>query len=148
MIIVFKPNATEQEIETVEIRIRELGQTPHEIVGVERKVVGAVGDERFKEQLQALETMPGVESAIPILKPYKLASREFKKQDTVIEVGNVTIGAKQLALMAGPCSVESREQMCETARLVKTAGANLMRGGAFKPRTSPYSFQGLEEEGF
>tara|TARA_B100000686_G_scaffold353758_1_gene460687 strand:+ start:4733 stop:5749 length:1017 start_codon:yes stop_codon:yes gene_type:complete len=147
MIIVFKPTASEFEIQTVEDRIRAIGYSPHEIVGVERKVLGAVGDERFKEQLLALETMPGVESVIPILKPYKLASREFKKTDTVVVVNHESVGGDRIALMAGPCSVESRKQILDTALLVKKAGANFMRGGAFKPRTSPYSFQGLEKEG-
>lgn len=147
MIIVFKPNASPQEIQAVEDKIKSLGYTPHEIVGVERKIVGAVGDDRFKEQLQAIETMPGVENAIPILKPYKLTSREVKPEDTIVQVDGIPIGGKQIALIAGPCSVESREQICNTATLVKDAGANFMRGGAFKPRSSPYSFQGLEEEG-
>lgn len=147
MIIVFKPNASPQEIKAVEDKIKSLGYTPHEIVGVERKIVGAVGDDRFKEQLQAIETMPGVENAIPILKPYKLTSREVKPENTVVQVDGIPIGGKQIALIAGPCSVESREQICNTAVQVKEAGANFMRGGAFKPRSSPYSFQGLEEEG-
>jgi 3-deoxy-7-phosphoheptulonate synthase len=91
--------------------------------------------------------MPGVESVVPILKPYKLASREVKSSNTVCQVGDATIGGKEIAIMAGPCSVESRDQVCTTAKLVKEAGANFLRGGAYKPRTSPYSFQGLEEEG-
>ncbi len=147
MIIVMKPDATPEQIEEVEAQIEELGYKPHEIVGVERKVIGAVGDERGKDRLQMIESMPGVESVFPILKPYKLASREVQAQDTVVQVDGVSIGAREIAIMAGPCSVESQDQIVGTAREVKQAGANIMRGGAFKPRTSPYSFQGLEEEG-
>jgi 3-deoxy-7-phosphoheptulonate synthase len=147
MIIVMSPHATAEQIQTVEDRIKELGYACHEIVGVERKVIGAVGDERGKDRLQAIESMPGVESVVPILKPYKLASREVKSSNTVCQVGDATIGGEEIAIMAGPCSVESREQVCTTAKLVKKAGANFLRGGAYKPRTSPYSFQGLAEEG-
>ena len=147
MIIVMRPDATPEQIEAVETQITDLGYRPHEIIGVERKVIGAVGDERGKDRLQMIESMPGVESVFPILKPYKLASREVQSKDTVIQLDGVTIGSKEIAIMAGPCSVESRDQIVETARGVKQAGANIIRGGAFKPRTSPYSFQGLEEEG-
>ena len=147
MIIVMQAGATPEQIQAVEDQIVELGYKAHEIIGVERKVIGAIGDERGKDRLQMIESMGGVESVIPILKPYKLASRETKPHDSVIDVDGVPVGGKQIAIMAGPCSVESREQICKTARLVKEAGANMMRGGAFKPRTSPYSFQGLEEEG-
>jgi len=140
-------DATPEEIEQVENTIRELGYTPHEIVGVERKVIGAVGDERGKDRLQSIETMGGVESVFPILKPYKLASREVKSTDSVIEVGGVGIGGPAIAIIAGPCSVESKEQICTTAKSVKSSGANFLRGGAYKPRTSPYSFQGMEEDG-
>jgi 3-deoxy-7-phosphoheptulonate synthase len=147
MIIVMKQEATPKQIEAVEKQIADLGFKAHEIVGVERKVIGAIGDERGKNRLQMIESMGGVESVVPILKPYKLASRETQPQDSVIDVSGVPIGGKQIVIMAGPCSVESKEQICTTARLVKDAGANMMRGGAFKPRTSPYSFQGMEEEG-
>ncbi len=147
MIIVMTPHATAAEIQAVENKIIELGYKPHEIAGVERKVIGAVGDERGKDRLQSIESMAGVESVFPILKPYKLASREVQVKDSVIYAGGVPIGGKPIAIMAGPCSVESREQILTTARLVKKAGANFLRGGAFKPRTSPYSFQGMEEEG-
>ena len=147
MIIVMQQDATPEPIQAVEDQIIELGYKPHEIIGVERKVIGAIGDERGKDRLQMIESMGGVESVFPILKPYKLASRETKPNDSVIDVGGVAVGGKQIAIMAGPCSVESKDQICTTARLVKEAGANIMRGGAFKPRTSPYSFQGLEEEG-
>ncbi len=147
MIIVMAPDATPEEMEKVENTIRELGYTPHAIVGVERKVIGAVGDERGKDRLQSIETMGGVESVFPILKPYKLASREVKSTNSVIPVGGVSIGGPAIAIIAGPCSVESKEQICTTANLVKGSGANFLRGGAYKPRTSPYSFQGLEEDG-
>ncbi len=142
-----KPGATQEEIGAVSEKIKSLGYTPHEIVGVERLVFGAVGDERGKAQLQVIESMRGVESVFPILKPYKLASRELKKTNSIIIAGGVPIGDKRLAIMAGPCSVENRDQICTTAKLVKEAGANFIRGGAYKPRTSPYSFQGLAEEG-
>ena len=147
MIIVMAPDATPEEMEKVENTIRELGYTPHAIVGVERKVIGAVGDERGKDRLQSIETMGGVESVFPILKPYKLASREVKSTNSVIQVGGVSIGGPAIAIIAGPCSVESKEQICTTAKLVKSSGASFLRGGAYKPRTSPYSFQGLEENG-
>ena len=147
MIIVMAPDATPEEIEKVENTIRELGYTPHAIVGVERKVIGAVGDERGKDRLQSIETMGGVESVFPILKPYKLASREVKSTNSVIQVGGVSIGGPAIAIIAGPCSVESKEQICMTAKLVKSSGASFLRGGAYKPRTSPYSFQGMEEDG-
>ena len=147
MIIVMAPDATPEEIEKVENTIRELGYTPHAIVGVERKVIGAVGDERGKDRLQSIETMGGVESVFPILKPYKLASREVKPSNSVIQADGVAIGGPAITIIAGPCSVESKEQICTTANLVKSSGANFLRGGAYKPRTSPYSFQGLEENG-
>ena len=147
MIIVMAPDATPEEIEKVEDTIRELGYTPHAIVGVERKVIGAVGDERGKDRLQSIETMGGVESVFPILKPYKLASREVKPSNSVIQADGVAIGGPAITIIAGPCSVESKEQICTTANLVKSSGANFLRGGAYKPRTSPYSFQGLEENG-
>jgi len=147
MIIVMAPDAAPEEIEKVEDTIRKLGYTPHAIVGVERKVIGAVGDERGKDRLQSIETMGGVESVFPILKPYKLASREVKSSNSVIQADGVAIGGTAIAIIAGPCSVESKEQICTTANLVKGSGANFLRGGAYKPRTSPYSFQGLEEDG-
>ena len=147
MIIVMAPDATQEQAERVEETIRKLGYTPHEIAGVERKVIGAVGDERGKDRLQSIETMGGVESVFPILKPYKLASREVKSTFSMIQVGEVDIGGPAIAIIAGPCSVESKEQICTTANLVKSAGANFLRGGAYKPRTSPYSFQGMEEDG-
>ena len=142
-----KAGATEAEIAHVEDRIRELGFQSHPIIGEERVVIGAIGDERGKGQLQALKSAPGVEKVMPILKPYKLASRELHTANSIVQVGNVAFGGDTFVVIAGPCSVESRDQILTTAREVKKGGAHLLRGGAFKPRTSPYSFQGLEEEG-
>jgi len=110
-------------------------------------VMAPDADERGKDRLQSIETMGGVESVFPILKPYKLASREVKSTNSVIQVGGVSIGGPAIAIIAGPCSVESKEQICTTAKLVKSSGASFLRGGAYKPRTSPYSFQGMEEDG-
>ncbi|MBS3098207.1 3-deoxy-7-phosphoheptulonate synthase [Candidatus Woesearchaeota archaeon] len=146
MIIVMKKNATEKEIQHVAKRIEEMGLKPHLSRGVERTVIGAIGDERLLKEDQ-IKAIASVESVLPIMKPYKLVSREFKKEDTIIKVGNVEIGGKSIIIIAGPCAVESREQIIETAKAVKQAGAKLLRGGAFKPRTSPYSFQGLEDKG-
>lgn len=146
MIVVMKQGALEEELQAVEARIQELGYRVHTIHGVERNVIGCVGRED-KTPLHALDAMPGVEAVIPILKPYKLVSRDFKKDPTVVDASGVLIGGKALTLMAGPCSVESEDQIVATARAVKKAGAQFLRGGAYKPRTSPYAFQGLEEEG-
>ncbi|WP_298431573.1 3-deoxy-7-phosphoheptulonate synthase, partial [Geobacter sp.] len=148
MIIVMKSGAAKKDRDEVLKRIRELGYKPHVIHGTTRDVIGAVGDERGKLVLQSIESMHGVESVVPILKPYKLASREVKGEPSVIRISDtVAIGGPEIIVMAGPCSVESEEQIIETAKAVKAAGAQVLRGGAFKPRTSPYSFQGLEEEG-
>ncbi len=148
MIIVMRKGATKEELAEVKKRIKEYGYKPHVIHGETRNVVGAVGDERGKSVLQSLEALPGVENVVPILKPYKLASREIKPEPTSFEIGaGVVIGGEGLIVMAGPCSVESEEQIVETAHAVKAAGATVLRGGAFKPRTSPYSFQGMEEDG-
>lgn len=148
MIIVMKQGAGRDELAEVKKRIRELGYKPHVIHGETRNVIGAVGDERGKSILQSLESMPGVESVVPILKPYKLASREVRPQPSVFELASgLKIGGEQIIVMAGPCSVESEEQIVDTALAVRAAGATVLRGGAFKPRTSPYSFQGMEEDG-
>ena len=147
MIIVMQQGATEKQLEHVFDRIREYGYKVHPIYGTERTVIGAIGDERGKIRLKNLEGLPGVESVIPILKPYKLVSKELKQDRSIVKVGNVEFGSDNFVVIAGPCSVESREQIVETAIKVKKAGAKLLRGGAFKPRTSPYSFQGMEEEG-
>ncbi|MGK7345668.1 MAG: 3-deoxy-7-phosphoheptulonate synthase [Candidatus Nitrospinota bacterium M3_3B_026] len=148
MIIVMQEKATKQDVEDVVRRVKDFGYTPKLIEGSLRTVVAALGDARDKARLQALESLHHVESVMPILKPYKLCSREVKAEDTVVDVKGVRIGGgEKLAVMAGPCSVEGREQLLETAWAVKKAGASILRGGAFKPRTSPYSFQGMEEEG-
>lgn len=148
MIIVMKANATKKQKEAVIHRIRELGYKSHVIHGTTRDVIGAVGDERGKLVLQSIESLPGVESVVPILQPYKLTSKEVKKERSVIRITDkLSIGGKKVIVMAGPCSVEGEKQIIETALAVKKAGAHMLRGGAFKPRTSPYSFQGLEEEG-
>jgi 3-deoxy-7-phosphoheptulonate synthase len=148
MIIVMKAGAAKKDKDEVLKRIRELGYKPHVIHGATRDVIGAVGDERGKHVLQSMESMHGVESVVPILQPYKLASKEVKKERSIIRITDtVAIGGKELIVMAGPCSVEGEEQIIETALAVRDAGAQMLRGGAFKPRTSPYSFQGLEEEG-
>ncbi len=148
MIIVMKKGASDESLAAVEKKIVELGYQPHVIHGETRNVVGAVGDERGKEKLQKIESMPGVERVVPILKPYKLASLEVQPQPSEVEIEpGLKIGGKEFIVVAGPCSVESREQICETAEQVKASGARLLRGGAFKPRTSPYSFQGMEEDG-
>ncbi|MCX8034119.1 MAG: 3-deoxy-7-phosphoheptulonate synthase [Thermodesulfovibrio sp.] len=147
MVIVMKPEATEEQLKEVISKIEELGYKPHVIYGATRNVIGAVGDERGKFVLQSLEVMDGVEAVIPILKPYKLASREVKKDKTIINVKNVSIGGTEVIVIAGPCAVENEEQIIKTAIAVKSLGAHILRGGAYKPRTSPYSFQGLGEEG-
>ncbi len=147
MIIVMKGTAPKEEVHDVIRTVEELGYQAHVIWGKQRTVIGAVGDERGKARLQSLEVMPGVESVVPILQPFKLASREFKPAPTVVRVRDVEIGGDRLVVMAGPCAVENHGQLQEIAKLVKHAGASMLRGGAFKPRTSPYAFQGLGEEG-
>ncbi|MEK7338827.1 MAG: 3-deoxy-7-phosphoheptulonate synthase [candidate division NC10 bacterium] len=145
MVIVMRSGASQQEIEQVAQKITAYGLTPHVSRGVERTIIGAIGDERILREV-ALEALPGVEKVLPILKPFKLASRDFKPENSVILVNGVEVGGERLAVIAGPCSVEGREMVLEVARAVKAAGARLLRGGAFKPRTSPYTFQGLGEE--
>jgi 3-deoxy-7-phosphoheptulonate synthase len=147
MIIVLKSGSSDAEVDEVCRRITAMGYQPHTIRGELRTVIGAVGDDRGKERLRALESLECVESVTPILQPFKLASREVRRENTTIGVGDATIGGRKVVVMAGPCSVESRAQVLEVAEKVKAAGASVLRGGAFKPRTSPYSFQGLEEEG-
>jgi 3-deoxy-7-phosphoheptulonate synthase len=147
MIIVMKRKADEKELENVIKWIESVGYKIHLSKGVERTIIGAVGDERGKVALKAAENMPGVEKVMPILAPYKLASRESKEGNTVIKIGDIEIGGPRCVVMAGPCAVESPEQLMEAAEVVKKAGASMLRGGAFKPRTSPYSFQGMGEEG-
>ncbi|KRT74295.1 MAG: phospho-2-dehydro-3-deoxyheptonate aldolase (Phospho-2-keto-3-deoxyheptonate aldolase) [Deltaproteobacteria bacterium CSP1-8] len=146
MIIVLKAGATGREIALVEEKIRAYGLTAHISRGVERTIIGAIGDER-KMQPEAFEGMECVEKVLRILKPYKIVSRDFQKEDTVITVRGQTIGGGTVALIAGPCAVEGREMMLGIGARVASSGASFLRGGAFKPRTSPYAFLGLGEEG-
>lgn len=147
MIIVLKKTATPQELEHICQKVRELGLTPQVSRGIERTVIGVIGEEE-KLQVQPLEAFPGVESVMAILKPYKLASRDYKAENTEFDMGNgVKVGGKKIVVMAGPCAVESYDMLLGVAKAVKKSGATFLRGGAFKPRTSPYSFQGLGEEG-
>jgi len=147
MIIVMRETATPDEINHICEKVKDLGLTPQVSRGVERTIIGVIGEEG-KITVKPLEAFPGVESVVPIQKPYKLASRHFKNEASEFDMGNGTIiGGKRIHVMAGPCSVEGREMLLKTAEAVKKAGATFLRGGAFKPRTSPYSFQGLGEEG-
>ena len=148
MIVVMKDGATKDQIEKVQSTIIEIGYKHHIIKGVLKSVIGVVGDDRGKlNHLERLSLLEGVEKVVPIVQPFKLASREIHNENSVINVGNVEVGNKKIPVIAGPCSVENEEQMLETARAVKAAGASMLRGGAFKPRTSPYTFQGLGEDG-
>jgi 3-deoxy-7-phosphoheptulonate synthase len=151
MIIVVRPNSTPEQIAHILERIQELGYRPHVSKGEHRTIIGVIGDEN-KLQSEPLAAIPGVEQVLPILKAFKLASREFHPPDSIVEVRTrggtvVRIGGGHLAMIAGPCAVESADILDEIAGHVKAAGANILRGGAFKPRTSPYSFQGLGEKG-
>jgi 3-deoxy-7-phosphoheptulonate synthase len=147
MMIVMKATATEQEVQAVIERVESVGARAHPSRGEELTVIGAIGDREHIARLQ-LEGVPGVDRVVPISKPYKLASTQFKHGErTVLEIGGRKLGGDYFALIAGPCTVESREQTLETARVVRDAGAALFRGGAYKPRTSPYAFQGLGQEG-
>src|SRR5437870_11289984 len=147
MIIVLKAGSSDAEVEDVCRRIEEMGYRAHTIRGELRTVIGAVGDDRGKERLRSLESIECVESVTPILQPFKLASREVHQGPSRVRVNGLEVGGDRLCVMAGPCSVESREQVLEVATRVKAAGASVLRGGAFKPRTSPYAFQGLEDVG-
>jgi 3-deoxy-7-phosphoheptulonate synthase len=146
MIVIMKQGATRAQIANVTARIEGLGCRAHLSEGEERTIIGVIGNGRPLDRAP-LERMDGVERTVPILRPFKLASRDFHPHDTVVKVNGISIGGEQLVVMAGPCAVESREQIVETARAVKEAGGLVLRGGAFKPRTSPYSFQGMGEEG-
>ncbi len=140
-------NATQQQIDHICERIRQFGYTPHLIQGEERTVIAAIGKGDKKEHIESLKSADGVEDAFPILQPFKLVSTEVKKERSVIKIGDVKIGDGGLVVMAGPCSVETRDQLLTTAESVAKSGAQILRGGAYKPRTSPYEFQGLAEEG-
>jgi 3-deoxy-7-phosphoheptulonate synthase len=146
MIVVMEKGASQEQVQHMVERVEGLGLKAHVIVGTERTVIAAIGEKR-EETRQSLESGPGVAEVVPILAPYKVASREVKKDPTQIVVGGLRVGAGSVGVIAGPCSVESEEQIIQTARAVKAAGATALRGGAFKPRTSPYSFQGLKEQG-
>jgi len=149
MIIVMGPQATEEDIQRVSDKLKEWGYDSHISRGVERTLIGAVGaPEGEKERIaEQLSRFPNVDHVVPILKPYKLVSRESQAQTTRVQVGEVEFGSRQVGVIAGPCAGESEEQILEAARAVKAAGACALRGGVYKPRTSPYSFQGLGEEG-
>ncbi len=147
MIIVLRPDATKGQIKHIVDRVKKLGLKPMVSTGIERTIIGVIGEEDVI-RVQPLEAFPGVEKVMPILKPYKLVSRDFKKEDSIIEIGKgVKVGGKKIVVMAGPCSVENKKVLLQIARAVKESGASVLRGGAFKPRTSPYSFQGLGERG-
>lgn len=146
MIIVLKRDATDKQIDHIEESIRKWGLKPHVSRGVERTIIGVIGPEDLARE-KPLAAFPGVESVTPVLKPYKLVSYDFRRMHSKVKIGNVEVGGKEIVLMSGPCSVESREQILGIAKSIKKAGAKILRGGAFKPRTSPYTFQGLGEDG-
>ncbi len=146
MIIVMKPGSNEKNIEEISKLLDSLGLGVHVSKGSQRTIIGVIGDKRVLDDVP-LELMEGVDKLVPIMESYKLAGKTFKPEPSVIKVSGIEIGANEIVVMAGPCAVENREQIMEAARSVKKSGARFLRGGAFKPRTSPYSFQGLEEEG-
>lgn len=146
MIVIMSHNAAHNDIDKVLNRLENAGFKIHLSQGVERTIIGAIGDKTRLGDL-SLEAMPGVEKVVPILQPYKLASRAYMDDPTIVKIGDLEIGGDSIHVMAGPCAVESREQLLQEAEMVRQAGATILRGGAFKPRTSPYSFQGLEEQG-
>lgn len=147
MIIVLRSDATQQQVDHIKERIEKLGLTPMISKGVERTIIGVIGPEDVL-RVTPLEVFPGVEKVMPVLSPYKLVSREFRQQDTIIDLGRgIKMGGKRVIVMAGPCAVENHDLLLEIAKKIKQAGATVLRGGAFKPRSSPYSFQGLGEEG-
>ncbi len=146
MIIVMSPKAKRQELDKVLAEVKRIGLAPHVSIGKERKLILVIGDER-KLDLEVIKAFSGVEDVHPILKPYKQASREFHPEDTIVKVDDVNIGGPEIIIMGGPCSIESEKQIVEIAHKVKEKGARILRGGAFKPRTSPYAFQGLGEKG-
>ena len=146
MIIVMKPEATQEQLNKVLTKLDSVGLKVHLSEGATRTIIGVIGDKRFIAQMP-IEAMDGVEKMVSVTVDYKLVSREFKQEDTIVDVGGVLIGGSHLVVMAGPCAVESREQLLQSAEIVKKAGAQFLRGGAYKPRTSPYAFQGLEVRG-
>ncbi|MEW6062289.1 MAG: 3-deoxy-7-phosphoheptulonate synthase, partial [Bacteroidota bacterium] len=146
MLILLKTDASREDIETVKEKVLALGFTPHEIPGAQRVAIGITGNKE-KVSPDNFLSLPGVIDVISVSKPFKLVGREFKPENTIVDVGGVTFGGNEIQVIAGPCSVESRNQILETAEIVRQSGAKLLRGGAFKPRTSPYAFQGLKLEG-
>jgi 3-deoxy-7-phosphoheptulonate synthase len=146
MVIVMQNHANDEDIDETVRRVREMGYGVNVSRGEERTVIGVIGDERPLDP-EHLELLPGVERVVRILNPFKLASRDVRPENSTVRLGNAVIGGEEIVIIAGPCAVESREQILEAAQAVKSAGANALRGGAFKPRTSPYSFQGMAEEG-
>ncbi len=146
MIIIMSQSATREQIDNIEKKLSDLGFKTHPIFGEIKTVIGAIGDKRLLNT-HSIASMPGVESLVTIMKPFKLASRELKQVPTIVTVGDVQIGGDEVVVMAGPCAIENEETYVNTAIKVKAAGAKILRGGAFKPRTSPYAFQGLEEDG-
>lgn len=148
MIVVMEDNAQQKDVDKVLNRIEELGYTPHISRGTHKTIIGIIGDFNREEVIESLGAYPEIERLVPIQEPYKLAGKEFQKAPTIVEISpDIKIGDNNVVIMAGPCSVESEDQIMTTAREVAAAGAKILRGGAFKPRTSPYSFQGLHEEG-
>ena len=146
MIVVMNPGAKQKDITKITDKLKKMGYGVHLSTGENRTVIGVIGQRR-EEAAQAMEAMPEVERVVFITRPFKLAGREFHPEDTVIRVGDITIGGHELIIMAGPCAIENEEQLLEAAKTIKSAGAKVLRAGAFKPRTSPYSFQGLEQQG-
>ncbi|CAG0934994.1 partial Phospho-2-dehydro-3-deoxyheptonate aldolase, partial [Thermoflexales bacterium] len=146
MVIVMQQGASAKQIAAIVSRVEAMGYHAHLVQGEERTIIGVIGDDRPIDRTQ-FETLDGVDKTIPVLKPFKMASRDMHAPSTQVALDGVKIGGPQIIIMAGPCSVETREQIIETAIAVKEAGAQALRGGAFKPRSSPYSFQGLGEEG-
>ena len=146
MIIVMSPGANEQQIEGVVKKVKEYGCEANISRGVERTIIGAIGDERAIDQ-ELIDALPGVEQSMHVVKPYKIVAREWHKENTIVDIKGVPLGGNTVQIIAGPCSVETQQQMDDSAKAVKAAGCRLMRGGAFKPRTSPYSFQGKGVEG-
>lgn len=146
MIVVMNPGAKENEVKRITDKLEKMGYGVHLSTGENRTVIGVIGQRR-EEAAQAMEAMPEVERVVFITRPFKLAGREFHPENTIINIGEITIGGADLAIMAGPCAIENKEQLIQAAEAIKAGGAKILRAGAFKPRTSPYSFQGLEQEG-
>jgi 3-deoxy-7-phosphoheptulonate synthase len=148
MIVVLKSSSSNKDLEKIIAAVKDYGYTAEVVKGKSKTIIGAVGDQKEKQQhMNLLGQLPGVEAVVPIMQPHKLGSREFRNEDSSFKVGNTIVGGNSLTLIAGPCSIESEEQIFKIAKAVKSSGATILRGGAFKPRTSPYTFQGMGEEG-